>query len=205
LPTGVISGGMNMKKEWFNNEKHNHNRDSHYNEQKQQTHEEEEFENIDTGEEELEAMRRELEEEKQRHLRTRADFENFRRRMEREIETKQIHARKEILLDLITFLEYFREAKKQVKDPAAVEGIEIIGRQFEELLHKHGVRQVECLGQPFDPEEQEGIGYIETEGYEEGCVCEEISPGYIFGDILLKPARVMVARKPGGNKNEGEN
>ncbi len=194
-----------MKKNWHNNENLNHEQEIHHNNRKQQAHEEEDFENIDTGEEESEDLRRKLEEEKQRHLRTRADFENFRRRMEREVETKQIHAKKEILLDLITFLEYFREAKKQVKDPAAAEGIEIIGRQFEELLHKHGVRQVECLGQPFDPEKQEGIGYLETEEYEEGCVCEEISPGYKFGDILLKPARVMVARKPEEDKNEGEN
>jgi len=181
-------------------EQMNNNRNFYYNKKDRQAHEEEGFEDIDSREEEreeeIEALRRELEEEKQRHLRTRADFENFRKRMEREAESKRIHAKKEILQDLLTFLDYFDQAKKQVKDSAAAEGIEIMARQFYDLLCRHGVRPVECLGQPFDPEEQEGLGYLETGEYGEGCVCEEISPGYKFGDILLKPARVMVARNP---------
>ncbi len=173
-----------------------HNRDAQYSDQEKQAFDEERFDDIDTREEEIENLRRELEEEKQRHLRTRADFENFRRRMEREVEAQRVYARKEILQDLLTFLDYFDQAKKQIKDPAAVEGLEIMSRQFNDLLHRHGVRPVECLGQPFDPEEQEGVGYLETNRYDEGCVCEEISPGYKLGDILLKPAQVMVARNP---------
>jgi len=179
-----------------NTEDIKYNREAHYDEQGQQTREEEGFDEIDTREEEIENLRRELEEEKQRHLRTRADFDNYRKRMEREVEAQRIYAKKEILLDLLTFLDYFDQAKKQVKDPASSEGIEIMSRQFNDLLHRHGVRPVDCLGEPFDPEEQEGIGYLETDQYEEGCVCEEISPGYKFGEILLKPARVMVARNP---------
>jgi molecular chaperone GrpE len=61
-------------------------------------------------------------------------------------------------------------------------------------LHKHGVRPVECLGLPFDPEEQEGLGYIETDYYPQGCVAEEVCCGYKLGDTLLKPARVLVAK-----------
>lgn len=182
----------------------NNNQEGHYNEPEQQPRQEEGFDDIDARDEEIKTLRRELEEEKQRHLRTRADFENFRKRMEREAELKRINAKKEILQDLLTFLDYFDQAKKQVKDPAAAEGIEIMARQFYDLLCKHGVRPVECLGQPFDPEEQEGIGYLETGEYEEGCVCKEISPGYKFGDILLKPARVMVARNPESGKADEE-
>ncbi len=145
---------------------------------------------------ELEELQIELGEEKNRHLRTRADYDNFRKRMEREAETRQIYVKKEILLDLLKFLDYFDQARKQVHDPAAARGIEIMARQFNELLHKHGVRPVECLGEPYDPEEQEGIGYITTDQCPEGCVAEEVCSGYKLGDILLKPAQVMVARKP---------
>ncbi len=145
---------------------------------------------------ELEDLRRVLEEEKKRRLRTLADFENYRKRMEREAGNNRLQAKKEILSDLLTYLDYFDQARKQVQDPAAARGMEIMARQFNELLHKHGVRAVECLHRPFDPEEQEGIGYIETDQCPDGCVAEEICAGYKMGDILLKPARVMVAKSP---------
>ncbi len=181
----------------------NHSERKYHQDQEQQPRAEEELDDIESREDEIESLRRELEEEKQRHLRTRADFENFRKRMERELEAQRVYAKKDILRDLLTFLDYFDQAKQQVKDPAAAEGIEIMSRQFNDLLYKHGVRPVECLGLPFDPEEQEGIGYLETKQYDEGCVCEEISPGYKFGDILLKPARVMVARNPDDEDEQG--
>jgi molecular chaperone GrpE len=143
----------------------------------------------------LEELSRELSDEKNRHLRTRADFDNYRKRVERDTEANRTFVKKEILLDLLMFLDYFEQARKQIKDPAALGGIEIMMRQFNELLHKHGVRPVECLGLPFDPEEQEGLGYLETDLYPEGCVAEEVCCGYKLGDTLLKPARVMVAKK----------
>ncbi|MDW7729615.1 MAG: nucleotide exchange factor GrpE [Bacillota bacterium] len=145
---------------------------------------------------EVEELRQELAEEKNRHLRTRADFDNFRKRVEREMDAKRNQIKKEILLDLLMFLDYFDQAKKQVQDPAAASGLEIMARQFNELLHKHGVRPVECLGLPFDPEEQEGLGFVATEQCPEGCVAEEVCSGYKLGDILLKPAQVIVAKKP---------
>lgn len=151
----------------------------------------------ETPESKIEALREALEEEKRRHLRTRADFENFRRRTERDADRNRLYAKKDILVDLLTFLDYFEQARKQVHDPAAAGGLEIMTRQFNELLHRQGVRPVECAGKPFDPEDQEGVGYIETEDCPEGCVAEELCTGYRLGDILLKPARVMVARKPG--------
>ncbi len=151
---------------------------------------------LEALETEIEQLKRGLEEEKTRHLRTRADFDNYRKRMEREAEAKKVIAKKEILLDLLYFLDYFEQARKQVQDPDAARGIEIMARQFNELLYKHGVRPIECLGEPFDPEEHEGIGYVATVECPEGCVAEEVCPGYKLGDILLKPAQVMVARSP---------
>ncbi|MBM4235852.1 MAG: nucleotide exchange factor GrpE [Firmicutes bacterium] len=140
------------------------------------------------------ALQIELAEEKNRHLRTRADFENYRKRIERDAETSRLQIKKEILLDLLNFIDYFDQARKQLQDQAAAAGLEIMARQFSELLQKHGVRPVECIGLPFDPETQEGVGFLETEACPEGCVAEEICSGYKLGDLLLKPARVMVAK-----------
>ncbi|MDW7739765.1 MAG: nucleotide exchange factor GrpE [Bacillota bacterium] len=144
----------------------------------------------------IEKLRRELEEEKNRHLRTIADFDNFRKRISRDADSARLNAKKDILIDLLAFLDYFDQARKQVQDAAAKQGIEIMARQLNELLYKHGVRPVECMGLPFDPEEQQGLGYVETDQCPEGCVAEEICSGYKLGDILLKPAQVMVARAP---------
>jgi len=144
---------------------------------------------------ELEELQVELTDEKNRHLRTRADFDNYRKRIEREAGASRLQIKKEILIDLLIFLDHFEQARKQLQDPAAVKGLEIMARQFYELLQKHGVKAVECIGLPFDPEEQEGIGYVETEECPEGCVAEEVCTGYMLGDILLKPAQVMVAKK----------
>ncbi len=151
---------------------------------------------VQSLEEELKTLRSQLEDEKSRHLRTRADFDNFRKRMEREAEAKRTNAKKEILLDLLKYLDYFDQARKQVQDPAAAKGLDIMARQLHELLHKHEVRPIECLGQPFDPEEHEGVGYIATAEHPEGCVAEELCCGYKLGDTLLQPARVMVAKNP---------
>ncbi len=137
----------------------------------------------------------ELAAEKNRHLRTRADFENYRKRVEREAETSRLQVKKEILTDLLEFLDFFDQARRQLQDPATAQGLEIMARRFNDLLQKYGVRPVECTGLPFDPETQEGIGYVEAEECPEGCVAEEICTGYMLGDILLKPARVMVAKK----------
>ena len=79
-----------------------------------------------------------------------------------------------------------------------------MSRQLNELLYRHGVRRVECLGQPYDPEEQEGIGYLETEECPDGCVAEEVCSGYRLGDILLRPARVLVARNSSEAEKKGE-
>lgn len=143
----------------------------------------------------LAELKTQLAEEKNRHLRTRADFDNFRKRVNREMEAGNLAVKKEILSDLLTFLDYFEQAKKQVQDPAAVEGLTIMTRQLKDLLQRHGVRPIVCLGLPYDPEYQEGIGFVTTADYPEGCVAEEVSTGYLLDDQLLKPARVMVEKK----------
>jgi molecular chaperone GrpE len=135
-----------------------------------------------------------LADEKQRHMRTLADFENYRKRVERDAAAQYLRSRKEILLDLLTFLDYFDQARAQVHDPATAEGLEIIRRQLDLFMQKQGVRQVDCLGQIFDPVEHEGLGYIENEAYRDGCVAGVVSPGYLLDDLLLRPAKVMVVK-----------
>ncbi|HSW35673.1 MAG TPA: nucleotide exchange factor GrpE [Candidatus Limnocylindrales bacterium] len=149
--------------------------------------------------EKVEQLHHELNDERNRRLRALAEFDNYRKRTIREADNTRINAKKDLLIDLLVFLDHFDHARMQVKDPAAAQGISIMARQFDDLLVKHGVSKIPCLGKPFNPEEHEGIGYKNTEDCAEGCVAEELCPGYQFGDILLKPAQVMVARKTKDN------
>ena len=142
----------------------------------------------------VEELQQAVADEKERHMRTLADFANYRKRIERDSGAQYLKARKQILLDLLTFLDYFDQAREQVQDPAAAKGLEIIRRQLDLFMQKQGVRQVDCLGQTFNPEEHEGLGYVETEEYRDGCVSGVVSPGYMLDGLLLRPAKVMVVK-----------
>ena len=142
----------------------------------------------------VEELERAIADEKQRHMRTLADFENYRKRVERDSGAQYFRARKEILFDLLTFVDYFDQARGQIHDPATAEGLEIIRRQLDLFMQKQGVRQVACLGHDFDPETHEGLGYVEHEEYQDGCVAGVVSPGYLLDDVLLRPAKVMVVK-----------
>ncbi|MFZ5647710.1 MAG: nucleotide exchange factor GrpE [Bacillota bacterium] len=142
---------------------------------------------------EIKALRRALEEERNRHLRTMADFENYRRRIERDVRSLSEEGKKELIRDLLVVLDNMERAFGQSKDPYVLHGLQMIYRQFVEVLGQHGLEPVESAGRPFDPGEHEGIGYVEDTGYAPGHVVQELRRGYRFGGELLRPATVRVA------------
>lgn len=144
---------------------------------------------------ETQQLKEQLEAEKNRHLRTLADFDNYRKRVERDAEKRNTEAKRALLHDLIGVINQFEPAIKQVEDKTVVQGLNLIYQQFIDLLQRHGVKPIESLGQPFNPEEQEGMGYLVTDAYPEGYVADEISRGFKIGDDILQPARVRVAKR----------
>jgi molecular chaperone GrpE len=146
--------------------------------------------------EEKNFLAQELENEKNRHLRTLADFDNYRKRVERDAQIRNTAAKKALLVDLLDLLDHVEQARRQPLGAQTAEGLDLIHRQFVNLLEKHGVIPIECLGAPFNPAEQEGVSYLETTAYPEGCVAEEVRRGYRFGGEILRPARVLVAKQP---------
>jgi molecular chaperone GrpE len=145
--------------------------------------------------EEIKLLRQELENEKNHHLRALADFDNYRKRVARDAEMRGNEAKKALVVDLLYLIDNLEQALKQINDEKTVAGLRLIYQRFLDLLKKHGVTPVDCLGKPFDPAEQEGLAYLETVDYPEGHVAEELCRGYKFGDELLRPARVRVARR----------
>ncbi len=124
-----------------------------------------------------------------------AEFENFKKRVEREKEQYCKYANGQLLLHLLPIIDVFEEAlkRKENKDQF-VKGIELIHQQLNKLLDEQGVRKIECEGNKFDPYYHEALMQEKTEGKKEGTILEELQPGYMLKDKVLRHAKVKVAK-----------
>ena len=132
-----------------------------------------------------------------RLLRKSAEFDNFRKRVERDRKDMIDWAAADVLGDLISIVDDFDRALEAPAPPEAQSfkaGLELIQRQLAELLKKRGVSTVEALGADFDPHLHEAVAYEEVAGAREGEVVGVMAKGYKLGDRLLRPALVKVAK-----------
>ena len=141
-----------------------------------------------------ETLRVELEELRQRSTRTLADFDNYRKRVEREKRSQELYNGMEVLrglLDIVDNLERALASEGAVDDLKT--GVEMTLRQTEVLLHRHGVRRIEADGAPFDPSLHEAVSRLEQDGLTEPEVTAVLQSGYQMHERLLRPVRVAVA------------
>lgn len=147
--------------------------------------------------EELEQLRKQADENYQRYLRTQADFDNFRRRARQEKEDLAKYASQKLVESLVPIIDNFDRAIQSSKETqdfdGLVKGIDMVFRQFEGVLQSEGVKQIESVGQPFNPEFHQAIMQVETDEYEEGIVVEELQKGYMLNDRVIRPAMVKVS------------
>jgi molecular chaperone GrpE len=145
---------------------------------------------------EIERLKDELRREHEMYLRALADFDNYRRRVERERATAAQSGKREIILSLLETLDGFDRALQHMADsPSPVlEGLQAVHRKLLGLLEAQGVTPLDSLGETFDPELHEAVGSVQTEEYESGVVADELRRGYRWGDEVLRPARVRVAQ-----------
>jgi molecular chaperone GrpE len=134
-------------------------------------------------------------------LRRQAEFENFRKRSERDKTEFFQRLRSEVLLDLLPVLDNFERALISVEgsapDAKALQtGVELIHKQLKDALTKMGLQPVEALGATFDPNLHEAITVEATDQHKENTIMEEFERGYKLGDRLLRPAKVKVAALP---------
>ncbi|KAH6820847.1 Co-chaperone GrpE family protein [Perilla frutescens var. hirtella] len=149
----------------------------------------------------------ELSSEKDRVLRISADFENFRKRTERERLSLVSNARGELIENLLPVLDNFERAKAQIKvetegEEKITNSYQSIYKQFVEILGSLGVDPLLTVGKPFDPNLHEAIMREDSTEYEEGVVIEEFRKGFQLGDRLLRPSMVKVSAGPGPAKPE---
>lgn len=134
---------------------------------------------------------------KDRLLRALADFDNFRRRAERDRSEYVQFAAMEMVRDLIPVLDDFRRAvKAETTDKEYAKGIELIDQRLFEILKKAGLEPTEAVGKPFDPNVHQAVDRAQSEELPDQTVLEEYQSGYNFKGKLLRPAMVKVAVKP---------
>ncbi|MBU5672402.1 nucleotide exchange factor GrpE [Paenibacillus sp. MSJ-6] len=145
---------------------------------------------------ETEKLKAEIEEHKQRLLRTQADYDNFRRRTVKEKEELGKYASAKLITELLPVIDNFERALGSVPDvPEAAsyaKGVEMIFRQLEGVLKAEGLVPMESVGTPFNPEYHQAIMQVESDEYKEGDVVEEVQKGYMLKDKVLRPAMVKV-------------
>ncbi|HEV8306758.1 MAG TPA: nucleotide exchange factor GrpE [Methylomirabilota bacterium] len=143
---------------------------------------------------EVEHLRRALDDAQRRNLRLLADFDNLRRRMAREQEVTRRDGRRAALLPLLPVLDTLERALAAGStDPDFYEGVAATHRLFIAALREAGAEPVESVGRPFDPKVHEAVATAPSDGAEPGTVTREVRRGWRLGDELLRPAQVVVA------------
>ncbi len=153
---------------------------------------------------EFQKLKAEKEELLQTMIRRQADFENFRKRTERDRHEEGRRGVERLVLDLIPVLDGFDRALLAHDDPAYEEyrkGITLIRKQLWDAIAKHGVQRIEAAGKLFDPHQHQAIERLESEEFPDGFIVAVFQDGYTFHGRVLRPAIVRVAVHPGKSEN----
>lgn len=131
-------------------------------------------------------------------LRKSAEFDNYRKRIERERQTFSEAVAADLLTELLPLVDDLERALKADPGTEGAEayrrGVELIHKHLTELLRKRGVRAIEAVGADFDPHHHQAVMQEPAEGRREGEIIEEFRRGYMLGDRLLRPSMVKVAK-----------
>ncbi|HET8645916.1 MAG TPA: nucleotide exchange factor GrpE [Vicinamibacteria bacterium] len=147
--------------------------------------------------EQVEELRRERDELMDQLLRKRAEFDNFRKRVERDRQAAGLDAVAALLKDLVPTIDNLDRALASPADAAGLlQGVDMIRRGLLSVLESKGVVVEDPTGAPFDPSRHQALSHEPAPGHAEGTVVEVYQKGYSFKDRLLRPALVKVAKQP---------
>jgi molecular chaperone GrpE len=140
--------------------------------------------------------------------RIQADFDNFRKIKDREREQYMEHANARLLCKLLSHVDDLEKGLEILEstslDERVKSGIRMIKHNFENLLVAEGVSSMNCEGQQFDPNKHEAILVMESADLDEDTIVQEVQKGYYYKKKVLRPARVIVSRKPVASKYGGD-
>ena len=141
-------------------------------------------------------------------LRLSAEFNNFRKRSNREKEELRKRATENIMVEMLEVCDNFERALHSAKaaedTKSVVEGVEMVLKQFISILEKEGVKKIECKGEEFDPYLHEAMMHIETDKHPDNTIIDVHKPGYMLHSKVIRPVMVTVAKKPEDDSNKSE-
>ena len=145
----------------------------------------------------LAELQRERDALQDRLLRVAAEFDNYRKRIDRERRDQADAATADAIEELLPIIDDLERAL-QVPTPKGADGyrkgVELIHRQMTEFLRKRGVKPIQAKGADFDPHFHQAVAYEDSPDHRDGEVMEELRRGYVLGDRLVRPAMVKVAK-----------
>lgn len=157
---------------------------------------------------EYEELAAQLGELKDRYLRTAADFDNYRKRVEKEREDIVCYANEKLVSDLLPILDNLERALSVDSEGAnlgsILEGVRMVNRQLQSVLSGCGLEPVNAVGSAFDPQVHEAVGVLPSGDHDEGTVLAELQKGYKLKGKVLRHSMVHVAGQPEGNSEESE-
>ncbi|UOR14879.1 nucleotide exchange factor GrpE [Qipengyuania aquimaris] len=166
---------------------------------------EDEADNADDAlEQALESLRGDLEAAKQDALYARAETQNVRRRMEKDVQDARNYAATGFARDILSVADNLgraldaipAEQREDEKLKGFIAGIEATQRELEKVFNQNGITRIAANGMPLDPNQHQAMMEIPTEDAEPGTIVQEMQAGYMIKDRLLRPAMVGVAKKP---------
>ena len=145
---------------------------------------------------ELQAAKAAVTDNYDRFLRAKAELDNYRKRTAKIRTEVREETMRDMLLGLSPIFDNLRRALAQETTDADAlkEGIELISLQIEDSLKGYGLEVIDAVGKPFDPNVHEAILELESKDHDPGTVVEELDRGYLFGDRVIRPARVVVSK-----------
>jgi molecular chaperone GrpE len=161
-------------------------------------------ETADRGAEEVARLREELEVAKQDVLYAKAETQNVRRRLEKDIADTRAYAATGFARDILSVSDNLSRAlsaipaelREDEKMKNLVAGIEATGREIDKVFASHGISRIAAVGLPLDPNQHQAMIELPSADAEPGTVLQELQAGYMIKDRLLRPAMVAVAKKP---------
>ena len=158
--------------------------------------------------EEFEKLKAEAQENHDRYLMSAAEFENFKKRMDRERSDSIRFANEELIKQLLPIVDNLERALAHAEevgaDEAMIEGVNMVHKQFIDALEKFGITRVEAMEKPFDPNYHEAMMQVETNEHPPNTVVMEMAKGYMLHDRLIRPAIVGVSKTTGDSTKPGK-
>jgi molecular chaperone GrpE len=148
----------------------------------------EETEKIDP----IDQLSTDLKESQEKYLRLYSDFDNFRKRSQKERLELILSASESVILSLLPILDDFDRALPEISDETTKSGVELIVTKLKTSLENQGLKTMETIGTPFDPELHEAVAQTPVNDKEKGKIIDEIQRGYYLNDKVIRHAKVIV-------------